>query len=105
MPTSRNTTRNKICFLCQKAEDKGNTVDDLDPTELVALEDYLNNEDNSEEVQSESDSDEEPENLVDLSFHLYARYLCSRDALGLARPSARATIGYLVYNRFISLLP
>ena len=30
---------------------------------------------------------------------LYARYLCSRDALGLkARPSARATIGYLVYN-------
>ena len=71
MPTSRNTTRNKICFLCQKAEDKGNTVDDLDPTELVALEDYLNkyNEENSEEVQSESDSDEEPENLVDLSFH------------------------------------
>ena len=40
-------------------------------------------------------------------FNLYARYLCSRDALGLAalalglaaaRPSARATIGYLVYN-------
>ena len=36
---------------------------------------------------------------------MYARYLCSRDALGLkaekpaARPSARATIGYLVYNR------
>ena len=30
---------------------------------------------------------------------LYARYLCSRDALGLkARPSARATIGYLVYK-------
>ena len=31
---------------------------------------------------------------------LYARYLCSRDALSLkpARPSARATIGYLVYN-------
>ena len=33
--------------------------------------------------------------------HLYARYLCSRDALG--RPSAagqarRATIGYLVYK-------
>ena len=26
---------------------------------------------------------------------LYARYLCSRDALGLAR----ATIGYLVYKR------
>ena len=34
---------------------------------------------------------------------LYARYLCSRDALGrkadaAARPSARATIGYLVYK-------
>ena len=32
---------------------------------------------------------------------LYARYLCSRYALGLkaaARPSARATIGYLVYK-------
>ena len=27
---------------------------------------------------------------------LYARYLCSRDALGQAR---RATIGYLVYKR------
>ena len=33
-------------------------------------------------------------------FELYARYLCSRDALGLkaARPSARATIGYIVYK-------
>ena len=28
--------------------------------------------------------------------HLYARFLCSR-----ARPSARATIGYLVYNQSI----
>ena len=69
MPTSRNTTRNKICFYVKKAEDKGNTVEDLDPTELVALEDYLNNEENSEEKHSESYSDEEPENLVDLSFH------------------------------------
>ena len=36
----------------------------------------------------------------DENFMLYARYLCSRDALGLkaARPSARATIGYLVYK-------
>ena len=56
-------------FYVKKAEDKGNTVEDLDPTELVALEHYLNNDENSEEEQSESDSDEEPENLVDLSFH------------------------------------
>ena len=69
VPTSRNTTRNKRCFHVKKAEDKGNTVEDLDQTEMVALEDYLNNEENSEEEQSESDSDEEPENLVDLSFH------------------------------------
>ena len=36
--------------------------------------------------------------------YLYARYLCSRDALGLkaARPSARATIGYLVYKPTIT---
>ena len=88
-------SRNKRCFYVKKAEDKGNIVEDLDPilyarflcsrarpsarddrvsciqdpTELVALEDYLNNEENSEEEQSESDSDEEPENLVDLSFN------------------------------------
>ena len=32
---------------------------------------------------------------------LYARYLCSRDALGLkaADQARRATIGYLVYKR------
>ena len=37
-------------------------------------------------------------------YSLYARYLCSRDALGLkaARPSARATIGYIVYNLTLS---
>ena len=45
-----------------------------------------------------------------LGLPLYARYLCSRDApslkaklgLGLAavRPSARATIGYLVYKAY-----
>ena len=37
------------------------------------------------------------------NFWLYARYLCLRDALGLkayaaARPSVRATIGYLIYK-------
>ena len=39
--------------------------------------------------------------MQDTFARLYARYLCSRDALGLkaaARSSARATIGYLVYN-------
>ena len=36
--------------------------------------------------------------------YLYARYLCSRDALSLkARPSARAMIGYLIYKSFICL--
>ena len=29
---------------------------------------------------------------------LYARYLCSRDALGLKAERARATIEYLVYK-------
>ena len=38
-------------------------------------------------------------------FWLYARYLCSRDALGLkaeqpAGQARRATIGYIVYNYF-----
>ena len=34
---------------------------------------------------------------------LYARYLCSRDALGLkAGQARRATIGYLVYKRILS---
>ena len=36
--------------------------------------------------------------FIKIRFCLYARYLCSRDALGQAR---RATIGYLVYNGFV----
>ena len=36
--------------------------------------------------------------------HTNARYLCSRDALA-ARPSARATIGYLVYKPDIRSIP
>ena len=37
--------------------------------------------------------------------YLYARYLCSRahSAYAADRPSASATIGYLVYNSYTSL--
>ena len=39
--------------------------------------------------------------LIVYGYLLYARYLCSRDA-DTIRPSARATIGYLVYKAILT---
>ena len=48
----------------------------------------------------------DPKAKQTISLYAIARYLCSRahKAFAAARPSARATIGYLVYNNICDLI-